>query len=283
MYAITDRRNDLMNGRKEIGENNFLSEEEEKYISEAAAAAGAYIRSIRPAEEEISGKEGRGNFVTFHDKYVQSMLYEKLRAKFPGCSFLGEEDDTDSRNLTDLCFIIDPIDGTKNFINGMRRSAVSIACEKNGSVVFGAVCDPYLDELFTAGRNGAFVNGSLIHISGKKLEESIIMFGSSPYYPDKTKRSVEILGALMERAYDVRRSGSAALDLCYVACGRADIFFELVLSPWDYAAAGYIIKRAGGVIMTCEGREVSLRERSSVAAASEEVCGQIMRIFREIS
>lgn len=252
------------------------------FLKKIALSAGAYIKSKRPSEAEIQSKEGRGNFVTVHDKAVQDMLYDALRKEYPGCGFLGEEDETHCGILPDRCFIIDPIDGTQNFINGYSHSAVSIAYAEHGVQKAGVVYDPYLDELFYAeDGKGAFLNGEPISVSGRALRDSIVLFGISPYYEGYGEKSFRILRRLYENACDVRNSGSAALDICYVASAKADVFFELKLSPWDYAAAGLILKEAGGVIKNCEGGEISLIKGGSVLCASEETMEKISRMAAE--
>lgn len=254
-----------------------------EFLKKLALNAGNYIKSKRPSEAEIQSKEGRGNFVTAHDKAVQAMLYDALRKEYPECGFLGEEDETHCEELPDFCFIIDPIDGTANFINGYGHSAVSIAYVEYGVQKAGVVYDPYLDELFYAeAGKGAFLNGSPIGLSGRTLRDSIVLFGISPYYEGYGDRSFGIIRMLYERACDLRNSGSAALDVCYVASGKADIFFELKLSPWDYAAAGLILKEAGGVIKNCEGGEVSLIKGGSVLCASKETMEIIAPLVAEI-
>lgn len=250
-----------------------------EFLKKNALSAGAYIKSKRPSPSEIQTKEGRGNFVTVHDKEIQAMLYDALRREYPGCGFLGEEDETHCESLPDYCFIIDPIDGTQNFINGYGHSAVSIAYSEHGVLKAGVVYDPYLDELFYAeAGKGAFLNGDPISVSNRPLRDSIVLFGLSPYCEGYGERSFQILRRLYENACDVRNSGSAALDICYVASAKADVFFELKLSPWDYAAAGLILTEAGGVIRNCDGGEISLIKGGSVICASKGAMEIIRRI-----
>lgn len=254
-----------------------------EFLKKIALEAGTYIKRKRPLASEIESKEGRGNFVTAHDKAVQAMLYDALRKEYPECGFLGEEDEVHSESLPEYCFIIDPIDGTANFINGYSHSAVSIAYVEHGAQKAGVVYDPYLNELFYAeAGEGAFLNGSPIRVSGRSLRDSIVLFGISPYYEGYGERSFGILRKLYENACDVRNSGSAALDVCYVASGKADIFFELKLSPWDYAAAGLILNEAGGAIKNCEGGEISLVKGGSVLCASEEMMEIIAPLVAKI-
>ena len=240
-------------------------------IREIVLQSGAYFKELRPLPGEVETKEGRANFVTLYDRNVQKMIRRWLEKEFPDCGFIGEEDGSADGILPEKCFIVDPIDGTANFVSGCKHSAVSVAYVENGIPLAGAVYDPYLDELFTAEKGkGAFLNGQPIHVSERKLREATVIFGASPYDPALADRTFRILRKLYENAADLRNTGSAALDICYVASGKADIFFELLLCPWDYAAAGLILEEAGGVIRNCEGGEVSLTGKSSVAATSFE-------------
>lgn len=251
-----------------------------EFLKKTALEAGQYFRNAKPAPDEIRSKEGRGNFVTKYDKAVQAMLYDMLQKEYPDCGFFGEEDEEHSSLLPEHCFIIDPIDGTANFINGYGHSAVSIAYAEHGTPVAGVVYDPYQGELFSAeAGKGAFLNGKRIRVSGRPAEDSIVLFGISPYYEGYRERSFRILRKLYSVACDLRNSGSAALDICYVASGKADIFFELKLFPWDYAAAGLILTEAGGVIANCEGGSLSYTEGGSVICASPKTYEKIKTLL----
>ena len=194
----------------------------------------------------IDQKEGHANFVTSVDQAVQEELVSALTALLPGSRIIGEEKENDS--LTDAyTWIIDPVDGTTNLIHDYRFSAVSIALLKNRKPVIGLIYQPYTKELFyaEAGR-GAYLNGERIHTADHPIETALIAFGTSPYQAELAQKSMRIAHAFLLRAADIRRTGSAALDLAYVACGRVDAFFELTLKPWDYAAGALLIEEAGG-------------------------------------
>ena len=164
-------------------------------------------------------------------------------------------------------FIVDPIDGTTNFIKDYHASAISIALLDEGQVVIGVVYNPYLDEMFWAERGmGAFCNGERIHVSDQPLENGLVLFGASPYDKQLWKRSFELAYAYFEKALDIRRSGSAALDLCSIAAGRAEVYFELQLSPWDYAAGSLIVEEAGGVVTGIDGEPIQFERPSSILA-----------------
>ena len=199
-------------------------------------------------------KTGKRDFVTEYDRRVQEMLTAKLREAIPDahffCEEMNEQDSLDAEHL----FVIDPIDGTMNFVRGFHHSCISVAYANRGQVCIGAIYNPYVDEMFTAILgHGAFLNGRPIHASDVGLSESVVCFGTSPSAPELQSRSVELAGKLLAEGLDLRREGSAALDLCSVAAGRAGLYFELQLSLWDYAAGTLIVGEAGGRCSRVDG------------------------------
>ncbi len=220
--------------------------------------------------EENSVKKGDRNFVTVYDTKIQEFIKTKISEQFPEAKFIGEEEDCQSEDpYTDFCFICDPIDGTANFMRSCNHSAVSLAATKNGEIIAGVVCNPFVDELFYAEKGkGAFLNGRKIHTSNKNLKNAIVAFGTSPYYPELSKNTIETLRKLMPDCEDIRRAGTASLDLCYTASGRYDMFFEYSLYPWDHAAGNIIIKEAGGLITDRNGKDIPLDRRSEVFAGN---------------
>ena len=240
-------------------------------ITEIIKQAGDIMLSANHDENRIHSKSGTANFVTEYDIKVQDFLYAALAKLIPEANFIGEESDTnDTAKLTDgYSFIIDPIDGTTNFIHDYGHSCISVALLKDGEVIIGAVYNPYRDELFHAEKNrGAYLNGKPIHTSTRELCDSLVCFGTAPYYRELADKTFTILKWLYLNVRDIRRSGSAALDLCYVACGRCDLFFEMILSPWDYTAGSLIITEAGGIITAIDGAAVTFDAPSSVVAGN---------------
>lgn len=242
-------------------------------IIEIVHQGGEIILSATDIERKIHQKEGRGNFVTDYDLKVQTLLREKLLNLLPEAVFFGEEDDADKADIRKgYAFIVDPIDGTANFTRGYRASCISVALAKDGYPIMGVVYNPYLQETFWAEKGkGAYLNGEQIHTSGHTLEESLILFGTAPYVEDLSKKSFEIAYQYFSKAQDLRRSGSAAIDLCSLACGRADFFFELRLCPWDYAAGALIIEEAGGIVSDLQGNPVTYDKKQTVAARAPGV------------
>ena len=241
------------------------------------------IRMLEAKDICAEEKGGPENIVTNYDKMVQENLERKFRELLPGVGFLGEEDLKANSDRSDgLFFIIDPIDGTMNFSRSYQRSCISVALAQEDRVVFGAVYDPYQDEMFWAERGkGAWLNGKTIHVSGRGLHSGLVMFGTSPYHRDLTDLTFTIARKLYDRSLDLRRSGSAAIDLCALAAGRIEVFFEVTLCPWDYAAASLILQEAGGVIGRMEGGEVALTESSSVLAASRAAWEEAACVVKE--
>lgn len=221
---------------------------------------------------QTSSKTDARNVVTQYDVRVQSMLTEKLSAFLPGARFFCEESaERDSALLGDV-FIIDPIDGTMNFVCGFGVSSVSVAYAKDGEVLAGAVYNPYLNEMFYAVKGeGAFLNGKPISVSKEPLSDSIVAFGTNPYNLSLAHRTFEIAEVMFNSSLDLRRFGSAALDCCSVAAGRAGLYFELQISYWDYAAGAFIAREAGAVTLNAEGKPLpNDGSLTSVLMGSEE-------------
>lgn len=235
----------------------------------AAKSCGERMLRAKKIESSVSEKEGSGNFVTKYDEENQAYLRQELLRIRPGARFVGEEDDHREPVGNGEAFVVDPIDGTLNFIRHYGHSAVSIAMLQNGEPVLGVVHNPYLGETFSALKGkGAFLNGRAIRVSGRPLREGIAGVGTAPYYPALSAVTVQMVGTLFRNALDIRRSGSAALDLCYVACGRYDLFVETRLSPWDHAAGAMIVREAGGMTSTMEKKGLSFDRPCSIVAGN---------------
>ena len=238
-------------------------------IADAVRDCGKIMLEAVRTSDMVDEKEGHANFVTTYDKKVQETLKEKLTEILPAAAFVGEEDDIHASIQKGLAFIVDPIDGTTNFIKDYHVSAISVGLINDGKSYIGVVYNPYLDEMFTAERGkGAFLNGKPIHVSRNPLSEGIVLFGTAPYYEELSRKSFDLAYEYFRQALDIRRSGSAAIDLCSIAAGRAEVYFELRLSPWDYAAGSLIVEEAGGVVTTVDGGEITFERPCSVLAAN---------------
>jgi len=256
--------------------DNEMTECTEKIIS-IVRQAGKIVLDAENIDKSIEEKSGTANFVTKYDKAVEDYLYENLAKAFPDVDFIGEESDNNENEkiYSGKCFIIDPIDGTTNFIHGYRHSAISVGLCEKGKMIAGVVYNPYLDEMFSAYRgDGAYLNGKKITVSDRTFSESLVVFGTSPYCRELSDITFDTIKKFYFNVRDVRRTGSAALDICYVACGRCDIYYEAKISPWDFAAGSVILEEAGGIYTTLDGTEPPLDRQCSAAgtniAAREE-------------
>ncbi len=225
----------------------------EKIIS-IVREAGEIVLSATDIAGKTEEKTGAADLVTAYDKAVENFLREKLTALLPEALFYGEESEKCDDPAKGWVFIVDPIDGTTNFVRGLNQSAISVALYRDGTPEYGVVLDPYKNELFSARRGeGAFLNGKPIHVSDRPLSKGIFGMGTAIYNREFEEQTISVTAQLFKRSCDFRRMGAAALDLCYVAAGRYDVFFEFSLAPWDFAAASLIIREAGGHISTMEG------------------------------
>ena len=241
----------------------------EQIISIVREAADIVL-SARDVWSHTHEKTSAADLVTEYDLAVENFLKEKLPPLVPGSIFFGEEEAENADPSRGWAFIVDPIDGTTNFVRGLRQSAISAALAHDGAVEYGVVCDPYKDEMFSARRGGgAFLNGQPIHVSARPIEQGIFGMGTAIYRREYLEPTMRVTEQLFRRSCDFRRLGSAALDLCNVACGRTDLFFEYSLCPWDHAAGQLMITEAGGFICTLEGGPMSLTERCSVWASNQ--------------
>lgn len=253
-------------------------------IDEIVRRAGELVRSAHNIEDSVREKTSHCDLVTKYDSMVQEQLSKELLEAFPEAGFYGEEGDICNIEGKSAYFIVDPIDGTTNFIRHARHSCISVGFMKNGAMEYGVVYQPYMDELFTAQRGkGAFLNGKPIHMRRVPLSESIAMFGSAIYYRETVPATTRIMAQLLPIVLDFRRSGSAALDICYVAAGRADVFFEACLRPWDYAAATLIAQEAGGVFSALDGTALRYYDRCSVAVGCAENHPELIQIALQVA
>ena len=220
----------------------------------------------------IDIKSGVADLVTEYDKGIQEQLKVGLKNILPEAKFIGEEGSDDELTDDGYAFIVDPIDGTTNFIKDYHYSAISVALLEGKEVVAGVVYNPYLDEAFYAIKSeGAFCNGKKISVSSQPIDKALVVFGSSPYDKSLFPKTIEVLSKYFYKALDIRRSGSAALDLCCVASGRADLFFELQISPWDFAAGKLLVEEAGGVVTTLDGAPLSFEGKTSILAKNNVI------------
>ena len=232
---------------------------------EAARGAGDVLRDDFGVRPEIKYK-GEVDLVTETDERAEEVIREVLLGAYPAYGVLGEEGG-ETAGEEDARWIVDPLDGTTNFAHGLPMFAVSIALERAGEVVLGVVHDPIREETFVTERGrGARLNGESIGVSEtEELVRALVVTGL-PYDRDEVPAAVELFGRFATRAQDMRRLGSAALDLCYVASGRLDAYYERGIHAWDVAAAGLVLEEAGGKITDYEGRPFELEGKEVVAS-----------------
>lgn len=253
-----------------------------KKLIEVVKKSSEIILQADCMDNAVSEKEGHANFVTKYDKAVQETLRVQFKEILPQAKFMGEEDEESVDISSGYAFVVDPIDGTTNFMKGCQRSAISVGILKDGERLVGIVYNPYQKELFYAKRGeGAFLNGKQIYVSKEPLKNGLVLFGTAPYYEELREKTFRLVYNFFTKSLDVRRSGSAALDLCDVACGRAELFFELRLSPWDYAAGSLIVEEAGGYVCGAEGNSVQMQIPQPVIACGagvsvEDICREIL-------
>lgn len=248
-------------------------------ITEIVKEAGKIILSAHNQENAVTAKEGKKNFVTKYDVAVQEFLFKELSKAFPDAQFIGEEGENDF-STDGLRFIIDPIDGTTNFMQDYRCSCISVGLCNGNDVVAGVVYNPYTDELFSAEKGkGAYLNGNKIKVSERPLSDGLALFGTSPYHPENTDETFALLRKVFDFSRDIRRSGSAAYDICMIACGRCEVFFEKGLQPWDIAAGTLILKEAGGIALNYQGKDINFSTPNDVVFANPKAYKEFITLL----
>jgi myo-inositol-1(or 4)-monophosphatase len=251
-------------------------------ICDLVRECGKFIKGIDRGHLHIDSKEGRANFVTEYDKQVQERLRTGLLEIMPDAHFVGEEGSTQKFSPVAKCFIVDPIDGTTNFVQGFHNSCVSVGLMHRGCMEYGLICNPYDGELYTAQRGkGAFLNGKPIRARDRELSRSLLIFGSALYYRELMGQTLDIFRAAFPLVQDIRRFGSAALDLCYLAAGKAGVFYECRLSPWDYAAGSLIAEEAGCRVTQLDGSPLVFDRKCSVLAGSPQAYDALAALIKK--
>ncbi len=227
-------------------------------LLEAVKSAGQVLSRFMDTEYLVSNKEGINNLVTEADHASEKVIIEIISRNFPGHHILSEECG-DIVQDSEYKWIIDPIDGTVNFAHGIPICCVSIGIEKDGKMVMGAIYNPFMRELFFAERGkGAVLNDKPIAVSRKEKVENACLVTGFPYtYLDEPNGPLEVFQRFIRKGIPVRRLGSAAIDLAWVACGRFDGFYEHKLQAWDSAAGFILVEEAGGKVTNLQGETYS--------------------------
>jgi myo-inositol-1(or 4)-monophosphatase len=247
----------------------------------AARRAGQIINraSLDLGQLTISSKQ-QNDFVTEVDRAAEAAIIETLRETYPKHAILAEETGRSGQEDSEFQWIIDPLDGTTNFIHGFPQYAVSIAMAHKGVLTHAVVYDPTRNELFTATKGtGAFLNDKRIRVSKRqKLDEALVGTGFPYRMFDHVEAYLAIFREMTRRTAGVRRPGAASLDLAYVACGRLDGFWEFGLSPWDMAAGALLISEAGGLVGDLAGEGTYLTT-GNIICGTPKVFGQILQVI----
>jgi myo-inositol-1(or 4)-monophosphatase len=229
-------------------------------VRAARRAGDLIVRNLdRGPNLDVSTKS-RNDFVSEVDRAAEAEILAIIRKSYPHHGFLAEESGRSGPGDAECVWIVDPLDGTTNFLHGFPQFSVSIACEHQGRLEVAVVFDPLRSELFTATRGaGALLEGRRIRVTRRRTLDGALIGTGFPYRANVKymKPYLGMLEVVMSAAAGVRRPGSAALDLAYVAAGRLDGFWEIGLSPWDTAAGTLLITEAGGMVGTLAGREYS--------------------------
>ena len=223
--------------------------------------------------------KGRNDFVTEVDFKVQEVLEGELLKLIEGSNLLAEEKGKSSAEIKDYTWVLDPVDGTSNLVHGFQHSVISLALIEKSEIVIGAVYDPYRDEFFSAIKGqGSRLNGKVIRVShNEELANSLIGVGTGGGRLGRVDETFEMMRFIYENTNGIRRIGTAALEMCYSACGRYDAFIEDDLNLWDYAAGTLIVREAGGQVINMHGEEVKTERRGGIISGSEKIVDVLKR------
>jgi myo-inositol-1(or 4)-monophosphatase len=260
----------------------YLSPALNVMIAAARKAGRGLIRDFGELENLQVSMKGPGDFVTAADQRTERLLIEELKKARPGYPFLLEESGAIDGPDKSHRFIIDPLDGTTNFMHGIPHFAISIALEREGQIVSGVIFNPVTNDLFVGEKGqGAFLNDKRLRVAARKQVKDTLSATGIPFMgKDGHQRFLSELATVMGSSTGVRRFGSAALDLAWVAAGRYDAFWERGLKPWDIAAGMLMVREAGGVITDMNGGEKAL-ETGDVLAANETLHPQFLKLLKD--
>ena len=251
-------------------------------IAAARKAARALKRDFGELEKLQVSLKGPANFVTAADKRAEETLYAELSKARPGYCFLGEEGGRREGADKSHTWIVDPLDGTTNFLHGIPQFAISIALEREGAIVAGLIYNPAIEELFIAEKGkGAFLNDQRIRVAGRKrLSEAVIACGLPHIGRGDLVLARKEIGAMQEQVAGLRRFGAAALDLAWIAAGRLDGYWERDLKAWDMAAGLILVREAGGFVTDTEGDE-DMFKTGHIVAGNDPIHKEVLRVLKE--
>lgn len=220
------------------------------------------------------------DFVTEVDFSVQSAICGKLAENWPEIQFMGEEKDNSDIDFSRPYWVLDPVDGTTNLIHDFNHSVISLALVIDHEPQFGAIYNPYHGELYTARKGGgAFCNGEPIHVSSAaSISEALLFVGTAPYRRHEMQENFNRIMRAYQSSHDIRRFGCTALELCYLAAGRADGMFEYGVKPWDIAAGILILSEAGGEAVCADGGKLPLDRETAIVATNGSFTRELLAI-----
>lgn len=252
-------------------------------VSAVMKASRGLRRDFGEVEQLQVSRKGPADFVSMADKRTEKMLFDELHHARPDFGFLMEEGGEVKGAREDARFIIDPLDGTTNFLHGIPHFAISVALEERGEITAGVVYAPITDELYWAEKGqGAYVNDTRLRVSGRgKLEESILATGIPFKGRDGHEKFLAEMQEIAPEVAGIRRFGAASLDLAYVAAGRFDGFWEAGLSQWDVAAGILLVREAGGYVSDYAGRQDVLKS-DSIVAANDRLHAPLERMIKRV-
>lgn len=252
-------------------------------MTAAALKAGrALKRDFGEVEHLQVSVKGPGDFVSAADKRAEKTIFEELSKARPGYGFIMEEGGRVEGSDKSHTWIIDPLDGTTNFLHSIPIFAISIALEREGQLVAGVVYNPAVDEMFVAERGqGAYLNNRRLRVSARRAMSDAIVGTGIPHLGKRRAHAPWLMEAqaMMGKVSNLRRLGAAALDLCYVAAGRYDAYWERDLQPWDMAAGIVAVREAGGFVTDCDGGGDML-DKGSICVGNETLQPQVLEVVR---
>lgn len=253
------------------------------YTKDACIAVGKFIKEEQPKITELQIEtKGLNDFVSYVDKTAETMLIEQLNKLIFDAGYIVEEG-TKKHENKEYTWIIDPLDGTTNYLHGLPPHAISVGLQHEDKLIMGVVYEIVTGEMFYAWKEGgAWLNGKKIHVSAKKDLKSSLIATGFPYHDfAKMSEYMKLLEILMQKTHGIRRLGSAAVDLAYVACGRMDAFYEYGLKPWDVAAGAFIVQEAGGVVNDFSGGNNWLFGQELICG-NPLVCDELTQLVKKI-
>ncbi|WP_442684170.1 inositol monophosphatase family protein [Stenotrophomonas sp. JC08] len=253
-------------------------------VKAARLAGNVLLRNINKLEALNVVQKSRMDYASEVDGDAEKVIVKELKRAYPDYGIFGEEGGLQGVNR--FMWVIDPLDGTSNYLRGFPHYCVSIALVENGEPIDAVIFDPLRNELFTASRgNGAVLNDRRIRVAERKdLEGTMIHTGFAPRERSRASAQLKTVDTLLVQAEDVRRTGSAALDLAYVACGRADAYFEAGVKAWDIAAGVLLVREAGGKVCTYRGSTPDRMdsrgpETQQIVAGNIKVCEALQKVI----